>query len=220
MQPDRQARAGRRARARGSRTARELDCTLLIDEFYSHYVWTAAARRAADGERRALRRGRRSRSGRPLRRPDQELALPGLARHLDGRAHEVIDAVASAGSFLDGGGCKPLQRAAVPLSRRTRRPRRRPSRPRSAASAISSSRPGASRRRSTACRRARSTAGAISRDAPAPQRRHELLRAASSTRSSSCPASSSTSTRASAATADPPVSGPLPLLVRSADGHN
>ena len=39
----------------------------------------------ADGERRALRRGRQPRSGGHLRRPDQELALPGLARHLDGR---------------------------------------------------------------------------------------------------------------------------------------
>ena len=28
---------------------------------------------------------------------------------------EVIEAVASAGSFLDGGGSRPLQRAAIPL---------------------------------------------------------------------------------------------------------
>ncbi len=40
---------------------------------------------------------------------------PGLARDLDGRPKRVIEAVASAGSFLDGGGSKPLQRAAIPL---------------------------------------------------------------------------------------------------------
>ena len=45
---------------------------------------------------------------------------------------EVIDAVASAGSFLDGGGSKPMQRAAVPLlsldhvRAETRGDRRRP----------------------------------------------------------------------------------------------
>ena len=100
----------------GSALARELDCALLIDEFYSHYIWTGRPRAAAGRERRALRRGRQPRSGGPLRRPDQELALPGLARDLDRRsASSVIEAVASAGSFLDGGGSKPLQRAAIPL---------------------------------------------------------------------------------------------------------
>ena len=43
--------------------ARELDCTLLLDEFYSHYVYRSATRRAAGRDRRALRRGRRPRSG-------------------------------------------------------------------------------------------------------------------------------------------------------------
>ena len=86
VQPDRQARAGRGAAPLGRASARELDCTLLLDEFYSHYVWTGAPGAPAGGERGALRRGRRPGSGRDLRRPDQELALPGLARHLDGRA--------------------------------------------------------------------------------------------------------------------------------------
>ena len=46
--------------ARWVATARELDCALLLDEFYSHYVYRAAARGPAPGrERRALRRGRR-----------------------------------------------------------------------------------------------------------------------------------------------------------------
>ena len=51
-----------------------------------------------------------------LRRPHQELALPGLARHVDASGRRrVIERFASAGSFLDGGGSKPLQRAAIPL---------------------------------------------------------------------------------------------------------
>ena len=66
--------------------ARELDCALLIDEFYSHYIWTgrpgqlpveSAARYVEDVD---------ARSGGDLRRPHQELALPGLARDLDRRA--------------------------------------------------------------------------------------------------------------------------------------
>ena len=72
--------------ARWVGVAREQECSLLIDEFYSHYVWTGRPGPAAGRERRALRRGREPRSGGALRRPDQELALPGLARDLDGRA--------------------------------------------------------------------------------------------------------------------------------------
>jgi N-succinyldiaminopimelate aminotransferase len=96
--------------------ARELDCALLIDEFYSHFVWrkraseptwmVSAARYVEDVER------------------DPIVIFDGLTKNwrypgwrvtwtLGPRA--VIEAVASAGSFLDGGGSKPLQRAAVEL---------------------------------------------------------------------------------------------------------
>ncbi len=95
--------------------ARELDCAMLFDEFYSHYVWTApagglpvssAARYVEDVER------------------DPVILFDGLTknwRYPGWRVtwtigpRRVIEAVASAGSFLDGGGSKPLQRAAVPL---------------------------------------------------------------------------------------------------------
>jgi len=98
------------------RTARELDCALLIDEFYSHYVWrrhpaepasvVSAARYVEDVDR------------------DPVVIFDGLTKNwrypgwrvtwtIGPRA--VIEAVASAGSFLDGGGSKPLQRAAVGL---------------------------------------------------------------------------------------------------------
>jgi N-succinyldiaminopimelate aminotransferase len=95
--------------------ARKYDCSLLIDEFYSHYAWTApgepspivsAARYVEDVDR------------------DPVILLDGLTknwRYPGWRVtwtvgpRSVIQAIESAGSFLDGGGSKPLQRAAVPL---------------------------------------------------------------------------------------------------------
>jgi len=94
-------------------TARELGCALLIDEFYSHYVWAAgappmesAARYVEDVDL------------------DPIVILDGLTknwRYPGWRVswtlgpRRVIEALTSAGSFLDGGGSRPLQRAAVPL---------------------------------------------------------------------------------------------------------
>jgi len=93
-------------------TARELQCSLLLDEFYSHYVWAdeeelvSAARYVEEVDR------------------DPVIIFDGLTKNwrypgwrctwiVGPRA--VIDAVSSTGSFLDGGGSKPLQRSAVPL---------------------------------------------------------------------------------------------------------
>src|SRR6476646_12300608 len=96
-------------------TARELDCSLLIDEFYSHYVYrtkpgalpvASAARFVEDVDK------------------DPVLLFDGLTknwRYPGWRVtwavgpRSVVDALASAGSFLDGGGSTPLQRAAIPL---------------------------------------------------------------------------------------------------------
>lgn len=93
-------------------TARELQCSLLIDEFYSQYVWTgdggpvSAARFVEDVDR------------------DPVVLFDGFTKNwrypgwrctwIVGPA-TVIDAVSSSGSFLDGGGSRPLQRSAVPL---------------------------------------------------------------------------------------------------------
>ncbi len=95
---------------------RELDCTLLIDEFYSHYIWdlgegeagptVSAARYVEDVDR------------------DPVVIVDGLTKNwrypgwrvtwtLGPRS--VIEAIESAGSFLDGGGSRPQQRAAVEL---------------------------------------------------------------------------------------------------------
>jgi aspartate/methionine/tyrosine aminotransferase len=93
--------------------ARELDCALLVDEFYSHYVWVdvdgdlpveSTARYVEDVDR------------------DPVVIVDGLTKNwrypgwrvswtVGPRA--VIEAVTSAGSFLDGGGSRMLQRAAV-----------------------------------------------------------------------------------------------------------
>lgn len=93
---------------------RELDCSLIFDEFYSHYIWrpdlaaqggiSTAARYVEDVDR------------------DPVVILDGLTknwRYPGWRVtwtvapKKVIEAVASAGSFLDGGGSRPLQRKAI-----------------------------------------------------------------------------------------------------------
>ncbi|HXI61033.1 MAG TPA: pyridoxal phosphate-dependent aminotransferase [Polyangia bacterium] len=91
------------------------DCALLFDEFYSHYIWSSrpghlpvesAARYVEDVN------------------TDPIVIFDGLTknwRYPGWRVtwtvapRNIIEAVASAGSFLDGGGSKPLQRAAIPL---------------------------------------------------------------------------------------------------------
>jgi N-succinyldiaminopimelate aminotransferase len=96
--------------------ARELDCSLIFDEFYSHYIWRpdlvaqgaieTAARYVEDVDR------------------DPVVILDGLTknwRYPGWRVtwtvgpKKIIESVVSAGSFLDGGGSRPLQRKAMEL---------------------------------------------------------------------------------------------------------
>ncbi len=97
------------------RLSRELDCAMLIDEFYSHYVWNSppgtlpvesAARFVEDVNK------------------DPIILFDGLTKNWRYPGWRVtwtvgpkpiIDAVASAGSFLDGGAGRPIQRAALQL---------------------------------------------------------------------------------------------------------
>jgi aspartate/methionine/tyrosine aminotransferase len=95
--------------------AREYDCTLLLDEFYSHYIY----------------RGRPGAlpvesAARYVKDVDQDPVVvfdgftknwryPGWRITWALAPKSVVDRFASAGSFLDGGGSKPLQRAAIPL---------------------------------------------------------------------------------------------------------
>jgi hypothetical protein len=98
------------------RTAREFDCTLLVDEFYAHYVWApdpdepgpsvSVARHVDDVDRD------------PVVIFDgltKNWRYPGWRTTWTVAPKPIIEAIASAGSFLDGGGARPLQRAAIDL---------------------------------------------------------------------------------------------------------
>ncbi|MFM2162501.1 MAG: hypothetical protein RLZZ383_2013 [Pseudomonadota bacterium] len=93
-------------------TARDIGCTLLVDEFYSHYVYVgdqptvSAAQMVEDVNE------------------DPVVIVDGLTknwRYPGWRVcwtigpKSVIDGVCSAGSFLDGGCARPMQKAAIPL---------------------------------------------------------------------------------------------------------
>jgi aspartate/methionine/tyrosine aminotransferase len=92
--------------------ARQLDCALIMDEIYSHYIWAgsapivSAAAYVEDVD------------------DDPVVVLDGLTknwRYPGWRVtwavgpRRVIEAITSAGSFLDGGGSAPMQRAAAEL---------------------------------------------------------------------------------------------------------
>ena len=95
--------------------ARELDCTLLLDEFYSHYIYRgrpgalpveSAARYVEDVDKD------------PVLLFDgftKNWRYPGWRVTWSIGPKRVVETLSSAGSFLDGGGSKPLQRAAIPL---------------------------------------------------------------------------------------------------------
>ena len=95
---------------------RRLDCSLLIDEFYSHYVWNlddrepgptvSAARWVEDVDRDPVV---------ILDGFTKNWRYPGWRITWTVAPRPVIAALESAGSFLDGGGSAPLQRVAVNL---------------------------------------------------------------------------------------------------------
>jgi len=97
-------------------TTRALDCALIIDEFYSHYIWTpvdgatvpivSAAAYVEDVDRD------------PVVIVDgltKNWRYPGMRISWTVGPRAVIEAVSSAGSFLDGGGSRPAQQAATAL---------------------------------------------------------------------------------------------------------
>jgi N-succinyldiaminopimelate aminotransferase len=97
-------------------TARSLDCTLLMDEFYSHYIW-----QEVDGKKSPMVSAAayvEDVNKDPVVIIDgltKNWRYPGLRVSWTVGPKRVIDAVASAGSFLDGGGSRPAQLAAVKL---------------------------------------------------------------------------------------------------------
>lgn len=96
------------------RSANELDCTLLFDEFYSHYLYGQGGEAPMESAARYVENVERD----PIVLFDgltKNWRYPGWRVTWTVGPRQVIDAVASAGSFLDGGGSKPMQRAAIPL---------------------------------------------------------------------------------------------------------
>ncbi|WP_437785150.1 pyridoxal phosphate-dependent aminotransferase [Sorangium sp. So ce1097] len=96
------------------RTAKELDCALLLDEFYSHYVYGMGDVAPMESAARYVEEVDRD----PVVIFDgltKNWRYPGWRVTWTVGPREVIEAVASAGSFLDGGGSKPMQRAAAEL---------------------------------------------------------------------------------------------------------
>lgn len=96
--------------------ATELDCCLLMDEFYSNYIWSGPANQPGYSVSAAQYVDDVNK--------DPVVIFNGLTknwRYPGWRVswvvgpEDVIDAVTSAGSFLDGGASRPLQRAALPL---------------------------------------------------------------------------------------------------------
>ncbi len=92
--------------------SRSLGCALLLDEFYSHYVWT--------GDRAIVS------SAEYVEDVDEDPIVifdgltknwryPGFRVSWILGPKRVIESAASAGSFLDGGGVAPMQRAAIDL---------------------------------------------------------------------------------------------------------
>lgn len=97
-------------------TARELDCALLLDEFYSHYVWNLGA--GEPGPTVSAARYVEDVNRDPVVIFDgltKNWRYPGWRISWTVGPRKVIEAAASAGSFLDGGAPRPLQRAAVEL---------------------------------------------------------------------------------------------------------
>jgi N-succinyldiaminopimelate aminotransferase len=93
--------------------ARELGCSLMIDEFYSHYVW-----KGPDSGLVSAARYVRDVDSDPIVLFDgltKNWRYPGWRCSWIVAPQQVIEAVSSSGSFLDGGGSKPLQRSAIPL---------------------------------------------------------------------------------------------------------
>ena len=98
------------------------DCTFILDEFYSHYIYTPApddCSEIADTARMVSAAAHvEDVNSDPIILVDgltKNWRYPGWRVSWIVGPRTVIDRVTSAGSFLDGGGNHPFQEAAVPL---------------------------------------------------------------------------------------------------------
>ena len=98
------------------RLARECQCTLILDEFYSHYIYSGPARLPGKTVSAAAYVEDVERD--PVIIVDgltKNWRYPGWRISWTLGPKSVIEAIASAGSFLDGGANHPFQQAAAPL---------------------------------------------------------------------------------------------------------
>ena len=96
--------------------ARELGCTLIFDEFYSHYLYGDTA--AAEAPSLSAARYVEDVDKDPVVVVDgltKNWRYPGWRLSWTVGPKDVISRVTSAGSFLDGGPPHPIQRAALPM---------------------------------------------------------------------------------------------------------
>jgi len=110
--------------------ARKCECSMIFDEFYSHYIYRSGGRQTAANKNAALSRAAATPKMVSAAEfvddvdKDPIVVVDGLTKNwrypgwriswtLGPKA--VIEAIASAGSFLDGGANHPFQNAALPL---------------------------------------------------------------------------------------------------------
>jgi aspartate/methionine/tyrosine aminotransferase len=98
---------------------RELGCFLILDEFYSHYLYGSAVE--ADAPALSAARYVEDVERDPVVIVDgltKNWRYPGWRLSWTLAPKHVVEKLTSAGSFLDGGPSHPLQRAALPLLQR------------------------------------------------------------------------------------------------------
>lgn len=96
--------------------ARELSCTLILDEFYSHYCYTPTADATAPSRSAAAYVEDVNKD--PVLIVDgmsKNWRYPGWRLSWTVGPKSVIERIGSAGSFLDGGASHPIQRASLDL---------------------------------------------------------------------------------------------------------
>lgn len=96
--------------------ARETHCTFILDEFYSHFIYRRIAEQAPQLVSAAEYLDDVNRD--PVIIVDgltKNWRYPGWRISWTLAPKQVIERIASAGSFLDGGANNPFQRAAIPL---------------------------------------------------------------------------------------------------------
>ena len=99
--------------------ARELGCTLIFDEFYSHYLYGDAA--TQEGASLSAAQYVEDVDKDPVVLVDgltKNWRYPGWRLSWTVAPRDVIARITSAGSFLDGGPPHPIQRAALPMLER------------------------------------------------------------------------------------------------------